>query len=270
MTQSIITTTTTTATTHGQHQGRQLLPRVDINVDLDGSSVSNNTNSRVSVPYCKDIRSTLIQFDSIRFTMRMLSRSMVSRCASQQRHAQGRSIAAAAAAITTAPTNSAAAAASSSRLAVPLSQYPQQHQRRAFSGDDDSGPKKRQPKKKKKPKSSVVAEEGRDRASDIILAALNAPIRTPPKPDAEEAARRFAIGRAYNIGMFKEHNDIMHDLACKRTMKQHAMKMLPRGTAVKEAALVIDDAAPPLWQDLPADTPPTKEFDPASFERLET
>lgn len=118
-------------------------------------------------------------------------------------------------------------------------------------------------KKKKKGKEKTA---GHDRALDLILRCLDAPIsKESPEPDEEEKARRFEIGRNYVIGMFERHNEMNHDLACKMKMKTFAIKMLPRNSKLKEEALKIDMSGPPLWRHIMADTPPIPGFDPSKF-----
>ena len=126
----------------------------------------------------------------------------------------------------------------------------------------EAAPKKKQAKAKKKAK-NVAEEGGRDKNLDLVLASLNAPFRKPQEPSEEQKERRHEIGRNYNIGMFERHNEMNHDLACKAVMKQHAIKMLPRNTKLKEEALKIDDSTIPLWRPMPVHTPPIKDFDPS-------
>jgi hypothetical protein len=119
-------------------------------------------------------------------------------------------------------------------------------------------------KKKKKGKQKTTA--GHDRALDIIMRALDAPIlKESPEPDEEEMARRYEIGRNYVKGMFERHNELNHDLACKMKMKTFAIKMLPRNSKLKEEALKVDASSPPLWRPIMADTPPIPDFDPTKF-----
>ena len=125
-------------------------------------------------------------------------------------------------------------------------------------------PKKAVRKVKKKEKKSK-GDGGRSRDLEIILKSLDAPITKPPEPDNEEKARREKILKAYTIGLFKRHNEENHDLNCKMRMKQHAMKMLPRDTKLKEKAFEIDDSIPPRWRIIPALTPPIPNFNPDDF-----
>jgi hypothetical protein len=94
---------------------------------------------------------------------------------------------------------------------------------------------------------------------------LDAPISKPPSPSEEERKRRHEIGRNYVIGRFNQHNELHHDLGCKLQLKKHAIKMLPRNTRLKEAALRIDEDYPPLWRNIPVETPPIENFDPSPF-----
>lgn len=119
--------------------------------------------------------------------------------------------------------------------------------------------------KVKKKKKGKEKEGGHDRHLDLILRCLDAPISEPPKPPEEEAKRNYEIGRAYNIGMFEQHNAREHDLACKMKLKNFAIKMLPRNSKLKEEALKVDDSVPPLWRPIPNDTPPIPNFDPSKF-----
>lgn len=131
---------------------------------------------------------------------------------------------------------------------------------------------------KKKKGKQQTENVGKDRALDIILRALDAPIlKESPKPDEEEMARRYEIGRNYVKGMFERHNEMNHDLACKIKMKNFAIKMLPRNSKLKEEALKVNDGdmdsddasssslGPPLWRPIMADTPPIPGFDPTPF-----
>lgn len=130
----------------------------------------------------------------------------------------------------------------------------------------DDGPKEVQGfKRAKKPKKRGKNTGDRDRQEDLVQRCLNAPKFEEPTPSEEEMQRRFQVGRNYNIGMFKQHNEENHDLACKLVMKKHALKMLPRNTKLKEEALKIDESAPPLWRRIAVLTPPIKDFDPSEF-----
>eukprot|EP00521_Asterionellopsis_glacialis_P000874 CAMPEP_0195255038 /NCGR_PEP_ID=MMETSP0706-20130129/5403_1 /TAXON_ID=33640 /ORGANISM="Asterionellopsis glacialis, Strain CCMP134" /LENGTH=174 /DNA_ID=CAMNT_0040307815 /DNA_START=28 /DNA_END=552 /DNA_ORIENTATION=+ len=105
----------------------------------------------------------------------------------------------------------------------------------------------------------------RDKQLEIALATLNAPIHKEPPVDADEQKRRYDIGRNYNIGRVNRHNELHHDLACKLKLKNHAIRMLPKHSKIKEEALKIDAEGPPLWRDIMADTPPIPGFDPNVF-----
>jgi hypothetical protein len=117
---------------------------------------------------------------------------------------------------------------------------------------------------KKKEKQSS-GDHSRPRDLEVILSALDAPVTKPPPADEEELARRERIRKAYTVGKFKQHNEENHDLTCKLKLKQHALKMLPRDSKLKEKALQIDSAGPPRWRRIPAWTPPIPGFDPNKF-----
>ena len=106
---------------------------------------------------------------------------------------------------------------------------------------------------------------GRSKELELILASLDAPIRKEGPVSEEEKARRYEIGRNYVIGRFKQHNEIDHDLTCKIHMKNHAVRMLPRNSKIKEEALKISDEDPPPWRDIPTWTPPIPGYDPSEF-----
>lgn len=125
--------------------------------------------------------------------------------------------------------------------------------------------KQRTSKVKKKEKSSKGESGGRSRDLEILLACLDAPKAKLPPADDEELARRERIMKAYTIGKFKQHNQEMHDLACKLRMKKHAINMLPKKSKLREKALEIDDSSPPTWRRIPAWTPPIPGFDPSEF-----
>mmetsp|Transcript_25600 Transcript_25600/g.36078 ORF Transcript_25600/g.36078 Transcript_25600/m.36078 type:complete len:185 (+) Transcript_25600:18-572(+) len=132
----------------------------------------------------------------------------------------------------------------------------QQHQQKRCLGSKPSS------------KKAVVGDEGvrvRDKQLEVALAALNAPVAKEPEVDEEEKKRRYEIGRNYNIGRANRHNDLHHDLSCKVRLKNHAIRMLPKNSKVREEALKIDPSGPPLWRDIPADTPPIPGFDPNVF-----
>jgi hypothetical protein len=147
----------------------------------------------------------------------------------------------------------------------PQSQPPprqfQQQQRRTMMAKKSA--------KKKKPSALAAASGlsagGRDKNLELILDSLDAPVKQEPKPiPAEEMARRYEIGRNYVIGMFRDHNEIHHDLACKIQMKQHAVKMLPRNY-LKDEAMKIDNSGPPVWRHIAEWTPPIPNFQPEDF-----
>jgi hypothetical protein len=66
----------------------------------------------------------------------------------------------------------------------------------------------------------------RSKDLDLILAALNAPMRLEPPISEEEKARRHEIGRNYVIGRFKQHNAIHHDLAWYVVATCHTIRIL--------------------------------------------
>lgn len=115
-----------------------------------------------------------------------------------------------------------------------------------------------------------------DRMMDVLTRYIDADYKQParkedPPPSAEEMERRYQIGRNYNIGTSKEHNVVMHDLACKLKMKNHAMKMLPRYShgvrpdldKLREHALSVsmdDEFMPRPERGIPGETPPIPGF----------
>lgn len=126
--------------------------------------------------------------------------------------------------------------------------------------------RKAQKVRKKKKKRGSSGEGGRDKQLELVLRALDAPKTRPPPADEEEMARRYQVGRNYNIGCFERHNENQHDLACKLAMKQHAIKMLPKDSKIREEALNVDygltklgpndPLVPPLEQPIPREFPP--------------
>mmetsp|Transcript_19285 Transcript_19285/g.27132 ORF Transcript_19285/g.27132 Transcript_19285/m.27132 type:complete len:184 (-) Transcript_19285:62-613(-) len=128
-------------------------------------------------------------------------------------------------------------------------------------------------KKGKKAKKTSVSTDGggadtRNRITDILIRAFDAKPRTPPEPSEEEKQRRIKIGRDYGIFMFQRQNAINHDLACKIRMKRQAIKMLPRGSWLKEEALKIDmteETLPPFYRPLLTYTPPIPGYNPSDF-----
>jgi hypothetical protein len=66
----------------------------------------------------------------------------------------------------------------------------------------------------------------RSKDLDLILAALNAPMRLEPPISDEEKARRHEIGRNYVIGRFKQHNAIHHDLAWYVVVTCHTIRII--------------------------------------------
>jgi hypothetical protein len=120
-------------------------------------------------------------------------------------------------------------------------------------------------KNKKKGKKSGDSEGGREKSLDLIIRALDAKKAKPPAPDAEELARRHVVGRNHVIGRFEQHNAREHDLSCKIAMKQHAIKMLPRNSRLKEKALDTeyqgDEVLPPMERKIPRADPPNPNVD---------
>ena len=130
---------------------------------------------------------------------------------------------------------------------------------------NDDGPKTKQVKVKKKEKPKKDDDPGKSKELNLILAALDAPMRKEPPISEEEKARRFEIGRNYNIGRFRFHNEIHQDLAQKIHLKKHAIKMLPRNSKIREEALKESDEAPPPWRKVPTWTPPIPGFNPSLY-----
>jgi hypothetical protein len=146
------------------------------------------------------------------------------------------------------------------------SSSPSPSQQRYFS---DEGPKQRvvKVKKKKRETKTETSSSGRPRDLQILLDCLDAPNNKPPPPtDEEEMKRRDIIQKNYTVGKFKQHNAENHDLACQMRMKKHAINMLPKKTALKEKALIVDNNNfPPRWRAIPAWTPPIKNFNPSEY-----
>lgn len=118
-------------------------------------------------------------------------------------------------------------------------------------------------------KKAVEASDDKHVDLPLILAALDAPMRQEPTISEEERERRYQIGRNYVIGKFRQHNEIHHDLACKLQLKNHAIRMLPKNTKLREEALKIDESGPPSWRHHPVWTPPIPGFDPTQFTMTE-
>jgi Mitochondrial ribosomal protein L28 len=125
-------------------------------------------------------------------------------------------------------------------------------------------PKKRI-SKVSKPKISKTAEGGRSKEFELTVASLDAAAIKEPPITEEEKIRRHNIGRNYVIGRFREHNKIEHDLSCKIKLKQHALKMLPKNSKIREEAFKINREMPPAWRRVPVWTPPIPNFDPSNF-----
>ncbi|KAG7364956.1 mitochondrial ribosomal protein L28 [Nitzschia inconspicua] len=130
---------------------------------------------------------------------------------------------------------------------------------------DVDGPKQRLVKVKKKEKKGKGSDGGRSRDVEILIACLDAPKSKPPPADDEELQRREQILKNYTVGKFRQHNQENHDLTCKLKLKQHAMKMLPKNSKLREKALEVDDTMPPRWRKMPTWTPPIPGFDPSEF-----
>jgi hypothetical protein len=130
---------------------------------------------------------------------------------------------------------------------------------------EDDGPKTKQAKVKKKEKPKKTDDNARSKELNLMLAALDAPIRKEPPITEEEKARRFEIGRNYNIGRFRFHNEIQQDLAQKINLKKHAIRMLPRNSKIREEALKESNEMPETWRRVPVWTPPIPGFDPSQY-----
>jgi hypothetical protein len=132
-------------------------------------------------------------------------------------------------------------------------------------GKGDDGPKIKQVKVKKKDKPKKEDEAGKSREYNLVISALDAPMRKEPPISEEEKARRHEIGRNYNIGRFRFHNQVHQDLTNKIHLKKHAIKMLPRNSKIKEEALKENTESPPPWRPIPAWTPPIPNFDISKY-----
>ena len=146
----------------------------------------------------------------------------------------------------------------------------QNQQRRHLAGDSAQPMKKQSPAQKKKAAANAQqqdqgAESLENKRYNMILGALDAPVTKPPPASPEEMERRHQVGRNYVIGQFERHNEMQHDLACKIKLKNHAIKMLPKGTKLRAEALEEDDEGPPAWRHIPVWTPPIPGFDPDEF-----
>ena len=160
---------------------------------------------------------------------------------------------------------------------APLQQQQQQQQQqiRSMMSDAADGPKQRTSKVKKKEKKSSDSGGGgggRSRDVEILLACLDAPKKKlPPTTEFTDQQkslleRREEILKNYTVGKFKQHNEENHDIACKLKMKQHALRMLPKNSTLKEKALEVDEKSfPPRWRKIPAWTPPIPNFNPSEF-----
>jgi hypothetical protein len=115
---------------------------------------------------------------------------------------------------------------------------------------------------KTKKKKKGAGEGGREKTLDLVIRSLDARKTREEPVDDEERQRRHTIGRNYGIGRFEQHNEVQHDLACKLVMKQHAIKMMPRGSTMKEQALRVDykighaEADPPMDRPIPREERP--------------
>lgn len=132
---------------------------------------------------------------------------------------------------------------------------------------DAEAPKRKQNKanKKKKKGASSADDSMASKNMKLVMAALDAPMKQELAITEEEKERRHRIGRAHVIGRFREHNEIDHDLTCKIHVKQHAVKMLPRNSPIRDAALSVNTTMPPPWRHIPVWTPPIPGFDPSQF-----
>lgn len=161
---------------------------------------------------------------------------------------------------------------------IPTSQEQQivtTNQKRTFAKKAKAKQAKVSPNKE--PWGEVQTSTKGDRMMDVLIRFLDADYKQPgrkevPLPSAEEMERRYHIGRNYNIGTSKEHNVVMHDLACKLKMKNHALKMLPRHSngarpdldKLREHAFSVsmdDEYMPREDRIIPGETPPIPEFD---------
>jgi len=137
-------------------------------------------------------------------------------------------------------------------------------------------------KEKKGPSKSNEAkkETEKNRITQLIIKALDAPPGKVPPASPEEMERRYHVGRNYVIGCWERHNELNHDLAVKIRMKRHAMACLPRegqdgdemvdgesayGKLRKEAFRINDMWGPPTHRLIPMHTPPIEGFDPSIY-----
>jgi hypothetical protein len=130
---------------------------------------------------------------------------------------------------------------------------------------DTGGAKIKHPKVKKKTKGrgdSKESSESEDKILKTLIACLDAPTQKEPPQPPDEMARRFQVGRNYGIGMLLDHNKENHDIMCKIHLKNHAIKMLPKNTRLREEALKIRQEMPPEWRHLPVWEPPIPGIDP--------
>lgn len=142
-------------------------------------------------------------------------------------------------------------------------------QRRNFAkGDESLALKKQTPSGKKTQAASTGPSEeaiAGNKTYKMVVDALDAPVTRPPPASKEEMDRRHKVGRDYVIGCFQSHNALEHDLACKIRLKNHAVKMLPKNSVIRKAAMEVDDEGPPKWRHIPVLTPPIPGFDPDDF-----
>jgi hypothetical protein len=123
---------------------------------------------------------------------------------------------------------------------------------------------------KKNPQASEAGDEAKSKQLKIVVSALDAPEDKEPPISAEEKERRYQIGRNYVIGRFQQNNRLDHDLTCKINMKQHAIRMLPKNTRLREEALKIcDEMQPPFRRHMPMWTPPIPGFDPKKYANID-
>lgn len=111
-----------------------------------------------------------------------------------------------------------------------------QIERRWFTYDPEA-PKLPSQKVKKKQKKVVVDDAAEGKRFKYMMDIVNAPKIKEGPISEEEKKRRFEIGRTYTIESFRRHNVLHHDLTCKIKLKNHAIKVLPRGSKIKEHAL---------------------------------
>lgn len=152
----------------------------------------------------------------------------------------------------------------------PQNFHHQQRRHFAKGGDDDLAMKKQSPAAKKK--KSAAASDGPseealagNKTYKMLVASLDARVTKPPPASDEEMERRKLVGKNYVVGKFEQHNALEHDLSCKIRLKNHAIKMMPKHSLIRNAAMEIDDEGPPKWRHIPVWTPPIPGFDSDDF-----